>query len=132
VSRTGKWLLNAIGALSASSTRTSLFRRADLYPQQREQHRHESQRTGPVTTRKEETLSHVVSVQTRVHDPAAIAAACQRLGLAAPVQGTTHFTAAKRPGSSCGFRLEVPGRHRHIDRRHPLRQLRGYWATRSI
>jgi hypothetical protein len=31
-------------------------------------------------------MSHVVTVQAKVRDPAAIAAACQRLGLAAPVQ----------------------------------------------
>jgi len=32
-------------------------------------------------------MSHIVSVQTKVHDIVAIAAACRRLNLAAPVQG---------------------------------------------
>ena len=34
-------------------------------------------------------MSHIVTIQTKVHDPNAVAAACRRLNLAAPVQGTT-------------------------------------------
>jgi hypothetical protein len=33
-------------------------------------------------------MSHIVTIQTKVHDPHAVAAACRRLNLAAPVQGT--------------------------------------------
>jgi hypothetical protein len=32
-------------------------------------------------------MSRVVTIQTKVHDPAAVAAACQRLNPAAPLQG---------------------------------------------
>ena len=32
-------------------------------------------------------MSHLVTVKTKVHDPDAVAAACRRLHLAAPVQG---------------------------------------------
>jgi len=50
-------------------------------------------------------MSHVVTVKTRVHDPAAVAAACQRLGLAAPVQGT----AALYSGEASGLIVHLPG-----------------------
>jgi hypothetical protein len=43
-------------------------------------------------------MSHIVTVQTKLRDLAAIAAACQRLGLAAPTQGT-----------ACLFSAEVTG-----------------------
>lgn len=33
-------------------------------------------------------MSHIVTIKTRVKDPAALAAACTRLGLDPPVQGT--------------------------------------------
>jgi hypothetical protein len=33
-------------------------------------------------------MSHIVTIQTRVHDPAAIERACGRLGLPRPVPGT--------------------------------------------
>ena len=33
-------------------------------------------------------MSHIVSIKTEVRDPAAVRAACQRLGLPQPVQGT--------------------------------------------
>jgi hypothetical protein len=33
-------------------------------------------------------VSHIVTIQTKVHDPIAVNAACQRLGLALPIQGT--------------------------------------------
>jgi hypothetical protein len=42
-------------------------------------------------------MSHNVSVQARVTDPAAVAA-CQRLGLAAPATGTTHLFRGKTTG----------------------------------
>ena len=43
-------------------------------------------------------MSHVVTIQTKVHDPIAVAAACQRLNLAAPVQGTVHLYSGEATG----------------------------------
>ena len=50
-------------------------------------------------------MSHTVTIQTRVTDPAAVAAACQRLGLAAPVQGTGHHFS----GEATGLIVQRPG-----------------------
>jgi hypothetical protein len=36
-------------------------------------------------------MSHVVQIQARIQDPAALAAACRRLGLAEPVKGTAQL-----------------------------------------
>ena len=36
-------------------------------------------------------MSHIVQIQTQVRDPAAVKAACQRLGLAEPVQETVQM-----------------------------------------
>ncbi len=36
-------------------------------------------------------MSHVVTIKTEVHDAAAVRAACHRLNLPAPVQGTTRL-----------------------------------------
>jgi hypothetical protein len=36
-------------------------------------------------------VSHIVTIQSKVHDPHAVAAACRRLNLAAPVQGTSRL-----------------------------------------
>ena len=43
-------------------------------------------------------MSHVVSIATRVRDPAALAAACRRLGLAEPVVGTATLFASQARG----------------------------------
>ena len=50
-------------------------------------------------------MSHIVTIQTKVHDPAAVAAACQRLGLATPVQGTTQLFS----GEATGLIVKLPG-----------------------
>jgi hypothetical protein len=50
-------------------------------------------------------MSHIVSIQTRVHDPAAVNAACQRLGLTAP----THGTARLYSGEATGLLVQFPG-----------------------
>jgi hypothetical protein len=50
-------------------------------------------------------LSHLVSIETKVHDPAAVAAACQRLGLPAPVQGTAQLYS----GEATGLLVQLPG-----------------------
>ena len=50
-------------------------------------------------------MSHIVSVSTNVRDPAAIAAACQRLGLALPVKGTATLFSAQ----ATGLLVQLPG-----------------------
>ncbi len=50
-------------------------------------------------------MSHVVTIQTKVHDPVAVAAACQRLNLAAPVQGTVQLYS----GEATGLIVRLPG-----------------------
>jgi hypothetical protein len=49
-------------------------------------------------------LSHIVSIATRVKDAAAVRAACQRLGLPAPVQGTTKLFS----GAVTGMAVQLP------------------------
>ena len=36
-------------------------------------------------------MSHLVTINTQIRDPAALAAACRRLGLQEPVQGTVRM-----------------------------------------
>ena len=50
-------------------------------------------------------MSHIVTVQTRLHDPAAVTAACQRLGLPVP----THGTAKLYSGEATGLLVQFPG-----------------------
>ncbi len=50
-------------------------------------------------------MSHVVTIQSKVHDPAAVAAACQRLKLPAPVEGTAELFS----GSATGLIIRLPG-----------------------
>jgi hypothetical protein len=50
-------------------------------------------------------MSHIVSIQTRLHDPAAVTAACQRLGLAPPVEGTARLFS----GEATGLLVQLPG-----------------------
>jgi hypothetical protein len=50
-------------------------------------------------------MSHIVTVQTKVHDPAAVASACQRLGLAQPIRGTAELFS----GEATGLLLQLPG-----------------------
>ena len=49
-------------------------------------------------------MSHIVTVQTKIRDPAAVAAACQRLNLAAPVQGTVQLFS----GEATGLIVQLP------------------------
>jgi hypothetical protein len=44
-------------------------------------------------------------MQTKVHDPVAVAAACQRLSLTAPVQGTVQLFS----GEATGLIVKLPG-----------------------
>jgi hypothetical protein len=50
-------------------------------------------------------LSHVVQIQTQVRDPAAVHAACQRLGLAMPSYQTVWLFS----GREIGFTVQLPG-----------------------
>jgi hypothetical protein len=50
-------------------------------------------------------MSHVVTIQTKVHDPHAVAAACRRLNLAAPVQGKAKLYS----GEAEGLVVQFPG-----------------------
>ena len=49
-------------------------------------------------------MSHVVTLKTEVRDAAAVRAACQRLGLPAPVQGTTKLFS----GQATGLAVQLP------------------------
>ena len=50
-------------------------------------------------------MSHIVRIESRVHDPVTVAAACQRMNLAAPVQGTAHLFS----GEATGLLVQFPG-----------------------
>jgi hypothetical protein len=43
-------------------------------------------------------MSHIVTIQTKVHDPLAVTAACQRLNLPAPTPGTAELFSGKATG----------------------------------
>jgi hypothetical protein len=50
-------------------------------------------------------VSHIVTITTRVRDTAAVAAACQRLGLPAPVEGKARLYS----GELAGLIVQLPG-----------------------
>lgn len=50
-------------------------------------------------------MSHIVVIETKVHDAAALAAACRRLGLAEPVHGSVRLFNADANGLS----VKLPG-----------------------
>lgn len=50
-------------------------------------------------------MSHVVSIQTRLHDPVAIGAACRRLNVPEPTQGTARLYS----GEATGLLVQLPG-----------------------
>ena len=59
-------------------------------------------------------MSHIVTVKTEVRDHAAVAAACRRLALPEPVQGTAQLYSGQASGLLVRpARLALPGRHRH-------------------
>jgi hypothetical protein len=49
-------------------------------------------------------MSHIVTVQTRVHDPAAVAAACRRLNLPEAAEGAAHLFS----GEAAGLIVRLP------------------------
>jgi len=50
-------------------------------------------------------MSHIVTIQTQVRDPVAVAAACQRLDLPQPVQGRYRLFS----GEVAGLGVQLPG-----------------------
>ena len=50
-------------------------------------------------------MSHVVTIQTRIQDPVAVAAACRRLNLPPPTQGTAKLFSAE----ATGLLVQLPG-----------------------
>ena len=50
-------------------------------------------------------MSHLVVIDTKVHDPVAVTAACHRLGLAEPVHGTAQLYS----GEATGLLVRLPG-----------------------
>jgi hypothetical protein len=50
-------------------------------------------------------MSHIVTIQTKVRDPLALAAACRRLRLAEPVAGTAQLFASAATGQI----VQLPG-----------------------
>ena len=49
-------------------------------------------------------MSHIVTIKTQLRDPAALAAACRRLGHAEPVQGTAQLYSE----SATGWIVQLP------------------------
>jgi len=52
-------------------------------------------------------MSHIVTIETKVHDSAALMAACCRLGLAEPIYGNVRLFSADATGLS----VKLPGWH---------------------
>ena len=52
-------------------------------------------------------MSHIVTIKTKVTDPAALAAACRRLNVPEPVQGTARLFSA----NATGLVVQLPGWH---------------------
>ena len=50
-------------------------------------------------------MSHIVTIRTQIRDAVALAAACSRLSLAAPVQGTTRLYSSQ----ATGLIVRLPG-----------------------
>ncbi len=50
-------------------------------------------------------MSHIVQIETEVRDPAAVAAACRRLGLPEPAHGTAKLF----EGDATGLLVKLPG-----------------------
>jgi hypothetical protein len=55
--------------------------------------------------KEKNSLSHIVTIQTVVRDPAAVRAACQRLGLPPPVHKSVQLFSA----AATGLAVELPG-----------------------
>jgi hypothetical protein len=49
-------------------------------------------------------MSHIVQIQTKIYDQSAVAAACRRLALSEPVQGTAELFS----GTATGLLVQLP------------------------
>jgi hypothetical protein len=49
-------------------------------------------------------MSHIVTIETKIHDPIAVDAACRRLGLNQPIQGTAQLYS----GEEAGLLVQLP------------------------
>jgi hypothetical protein len=58
----------------------------------------------PIPNWRNQSMSHILTIQTKLHDPAAVAAACQRLNLPAPVDGTATLFS----GDATGLLIKLP------------------------
>jgi hypothetical protein len=58
----------------------------------------------PVFLQGDFFVSHIVTIRTELRDPAAITAACRRLGLPEPVQGTAQLFS----GEATGLLVQLP------------------------
>jgi hypothetical protein len=67
--------------------------------------RRDGRRTPHPFLRGTDRMSHIVTIQTRVHDAGAAAAACRRLGLEQPMQGTAQLYS----GEATGLLVRLPG-----------------------
>lgn len=50
-------------------------------------------------------MSHIVTIKTQIRDPAALAAACRRIGLSEPNRGTAKLYS----GEATGLIVQLPG-----------------------
>jgi hypothetical protein len=59
----------------------------------------------PIPLAEDRSVSHIVTIEAEARDPAAIASACRRLGLPAPVMGTARLF----DGEASGLLVRLPG-----------------------
>lgn len=77
-------------------------------------------------------MSHTVTIKTEVRDVTAVHAACQRLGLSVPVQGTHKLYS----GQQTGLAVKLPGWNYPVVCDLPTGQLNydnfgGYWGEQK-
>jgi hypothetical protein len=60
---------------------------------------------GASFSERRSSLSHIVTIETKIHDPAAVRAACQRLHLTPAVMGSANLYS----GEATGLVLHLPG-----------------------
>ena len=74
-------------------------------------------------------MSHIFQIQTQIKDAAAVRAACQRLGLAQPVQGKTQALQWRGRRAGCAVaRLGLSRHLRHRQRPVKFDNFQGRWG----
>jgi GAF domain-containing protein len=66
--------------------------------------KHQENAPSSSTPTKGNPMSHIVTIETKVHDHVAVVAACRRLQLQEPVQGTAHLFS----GDATGLLVHLP------------------------